>query len=116
MLRSPKAETEVTVGRARERSLNNTLPESRKAYSVRLRFESGCAGYGIGYVCRRNGHDHFIHNADKQTYRRVMAVGLMFCALFVSISSSLRRQPDNSHVLLKADRFVRTAGEPRRAD
>jgi hypothetical protein len=56
------------------------------------------------------------HNADKQTYRRVMIVGLMFCALFVAISFSLRRQPDSTHVLLKADRFVRTAGEPRRAD
>jgi hypothetical protein len=56
------------------------------------------------------------HHADKQTYRRVMAVGLMFCALFLAISFSLRRQPENAHVLQKADRLVRTAGEPRRAD
>jgi hypothetical protein len=56
------------------------------------------------------------HNADKQTYRRVMAVGLMFCTFFLAISFSLRRQPENPHALLKADPLVRTAGEPRRAD
>jgi hypothetical protein len=56
------------------------------------------------------------HNADQPTHRRVLAVGLLFCAAFVVISFSLRPQPDNGHVLLKADRLVRTAGEPHKAN
>ena len=32
------------------------------------------------------------------------------------ISFSLRPQPDNGHVLVKADRLVRTAGEPRKTN
>ena len=51
------------------------------------------------------------HNADKPTYRRVMVVGLLFCAAFLVISFSLRPQPDSGRVLVKADRLVRTAGE-----
>jgi hypothetical protein len=50
------------------------------------------------------------HNADKRTYRKVMLVGLMFCALFVVISFFAREQPANTYVLQKADRLVRTAG------
>ncbi|MBN8987389.1 MAG: hypothetical protein J0H42_04030 [Rhizobiales bacterium] len=56
------------------------------------------------------------HNADKTTHRRVMVVGLLFCVAFVVISFSLRSQPDNGHVLVKADRLVRTAGEPHKAN
>jgi hypothetical protein len=41
-----------------------------------------------------------------------MVVGLLFCAAFITISFSLRPQPENSRVLLKADRLVRTAGQP----
>ena len=52
------------------------------------------------------------HNADKSTHRRVMLVGLMFCALFVAFSFFAREQPQNSYVLQKADRLVRTAGSP----
>ena len=52
------------------------------------------------------------HNADRPTHRRVMVVGLLFCAAFIAISFSLRPLPENSHVLLKADRLVRTAGQP----
>jgi len=55
------------------------------------------------------------HNADKRTHRRVMVVGLLFCAAFVVISFSLRPQPDSGHMLVKADRLVRTAGEPPKA-
>ncbi|MGB8399994.1 hypothetical protein [Bradyrhizobium sp.] len=55
------------------------------------------------------------HNADRPTHRRVMVVGLLFCAAFVVISFSLRSQPVNDHVLVKADRLVRTAGEPHKA-
>jgi hypothetical protein len=51
------------------------------------------------------------HNADKQTHRKVMLVGLMFCALFVAVSFFAREQPENTYVLKKADRLVRTAGE-----
>jgi hypothetical protein len=52
------------------------------------------------------------HNADKRTHRRVMLVGLLFCAAFVAFSFFARQQPDNSYVLIKADKLVRTAGTP----
>ena len=39
-----------------------------------------------------------------------MLVGLLFCAVFVAISFFAREQPDNTYVLLKADKLVRTAG------
>ncbi len=52
------------------------------------------------------------HNADKATHRKVMLVGLMFCTLFVAISFFPREQPENTYVLKKADRLVRTAGAP----
>lgn len=55
------------------------------------------------------------HNADKPTHRRVMVVGLLFCLAFVVISLSLRPQVESGHVLVKADRLVRTAGEPLKA-
>jgi len=56
------------------------------------------------------------HNADKPTHRRVMAVGLLFCVAFVVISFSLRPQAESGHALIKADRLVRTAGEPHKAN
>ncbi|KJC60153.1 hypothetical protein UP10_14385 [Bradyrhizobium sp. LTSPM299] len=56
------------------------------------------------------------HNADRPTHRRVMVVGLLFCAAFVAISFWLRPQPENDHVLVKADRLVRTAGDPHKAN
>ena len=56
------------------------------------------------------------HNADKTTHRRVMVVGLLFCVAFVVISFSLRPQFDSGRVLVKADRLVRTAGEPHKAN
>jgi hypothetical protein len=52
------------------------------------------------------------HNADKQTHRRIMLVGLLFCAAFVAFSFFAKEQPDNTYVLIKADRLVRTAGTP----
>jgi hypothetical protein len=52
------------------------------------------------------------HNADKQTHRRIMLVGLLFCAAFVAFSFFAKQQPDNTYVLIKADRLVRTAGTP----
>jgi hypothetical protein len=56
------------------------------------------------------------HNADKPTHRRVMAVGLLFCVAFVAIGFSLRPQPDDSRVLVKADRLMRTAVAPHKAN
>jgi len=56
------------------------------------------------------------HNADKPTHRRVMVVGLLFCMAFIAISFSLRPQPEGGQVLVKADRLVRTAGEPHHAN
>jgi len=52
------------------------------------------------------------HSADKRTYRKVMVVGLLFCAAFVAISFFSKEQPDNNYVLIKADKLVRTAGTP----
>jgi hypothetical protein len=52
------------------------------------------------------------HTADKRTHRRVMLVGLLFCAAFVAFSFFAREQPENHYVLQKADRLVRTAGTP----
>jgi hypothetical protein len=45
-----------------------------------------------------------------------MVVGLLFCCAFIVISFSLRPQPEAGHVLVKADRLVRTAGEPHKAN
>ena len=56
------------------------------------------------------------HNADRPTHRRVMLVGVLFCAAFVLVSFSLRPQADGGQVLVKADRLVRTAGEPHKAN
>ena len=52
------------------------------------------------------------HTADKRTHRKIMLMGLLFCGAFVAISFFAREQPDNSYVLVKADRLVRTAGAP----
>lgn len=52
------------------------------------------------------------HNADQRPHRKIMLVGLMFCALFVAVSLLAREQPANTYVLQKADRLVRTAGTP----
>jgi hypothetical protein len=54
--------------------------------------------------------------ADRQTYRRVVIVAVLFCLAFVVISFSLRPQTEEVHVLLKADRLKRTAGEARPAN
>ena len=56
------------------------------------------------------------HTADRQTYRRVVVVGVLFCAAFVLISLSLRPQAEDTRVLMKADRLTRTAGEARPAN
>ena len=55
------------------------------------------------------------HNADKPTHRRVMVVGLLFCAA-LSSSAFHSGRSRNGHVLVKADRLVRTAGEPHKAN
>jgi hypothetical protein len=52
------------------------------------------------------------HNADMSAHQRVMVAALLFCAAFVSISFFGRKQPDNTYVLVKADKLVRTAGTP----
>jgi len=54
------------------------------------------------------------HNADRPTHRRV--IGLLFCMTFVAISFSLRSPPETDHVVVKADRLVRTAGQPEKAN
>jgi hypothetical protein len=39
-----------------------------------------------------------------------MAVGLLFCTVFVVFSFFAREQPANTYVLKKTDKLVRTAG------
>jgi hypothetical protein len=56
------------------------------------------------------------HTADRQTYRRVVVVGVLFCLAFVLISLSLRPPVEETAVLMKADRLTRTAGEARPAN
>lgn len=56
------------------------------------------------------------HTADRQTFRRVAIVGVLFCLAFVVVSLSLRPRTEEVHVLVKADRLVRTAGEGRPAN
>ena len=56
------------------------------------------------------------HNADKPTHRRVMVIGLLFCAVFVIISFLLRAPPENDRVLVKADKLMRTAGEAKKTN
>jgi hypothetical protein len=56
------------------------------------------------------------HTADRQTYRRIAIVGVLFCLAFTAISFSLRPASDEVHVLVKTDRLVRLAGEGHPAD
>lgn len=56
------------------------------------------------------------YQGDRQTYRRVAVVGTLFCLAFVLISFSLRPQAEDARVAVKADRLVRTAGQPPHAN
>lgn len=56
------------------------------------------------------------HTVDRQTYRRVVAVGLMFCSVFIALSLFLRPHPLDSRILLKADRLIRTAAATKSAN
>ena len=58
------------------------------------------------------GMSSSFHNADRRTYRKIVLVGLTFCALFVAVSFFAREQPANTYVLKKADRLIRSAGAP----
>jgi hypothetical protein len=52
------------------------------------------------------------HNADRRTHRRIMLVGMMFCTALVAISYFAKPQPESHSLFLKADKLVRTAGNP----
>jgi hypothetical protein len=56
------------------------------------------------------------YQGDRHTYRRVAIVGTLFCLAFVVISFSLRPQDEETRVAVKADRLVRTAGQPPHAN
>ena len=56
------------------------------------------------------------HTADRQTHRRVVVMGVLFCAAFVAVSFSLRPQTAETIAVVKADRLMRTAGVPGPAD
>jgi len=51
------------------------------------------------------------YHADRRTYRRIAVVSVLFGVAFVAISFSLRPQDEETRVLVKADRLVRTAGQ-----
>jgi hypothetical protein len=55
---------------------------------------------------------HSFHSADRATHRKVMIIGLTLCGMFVLVSHFLEPQPDNTYVLVKADKLTRTAGRP----
>jgi len=56
------------------------------------------------------------YQGDRQTYRRVAVVGVLFCLAFVVISVSLRPQDEDARIAVKADRLVRTAGHAPQAN
>lgn len=56
------------------------------------------------------------YQGDRHTYERVAIVGTLCCLAFVVISFSLRPQPEDTRVALKADRLVRTAGQATHAN
>lgn len=56
------------------------------------------------------------YQGDQHTYKRVGIVGTLFGLAFVVISFSLRPQVEDTRVALKADRLVRTAGQPAHAN
>ncbi|WP_375160243.1 hypothetical protein [Bradyrhizobium sp. RDT46] len=56
------------------------------------------------------------YQGDRHTYRRVAIVGTLFCLAFVVVSFSLRPQAEDTRVAVKADRLVRTAGQPAHAN
>ena len=56
------------------------------------------------------------HTADRQTYRRIVLLGVLFCAALVAISFSLRPQSEETRVLVKADRLIRIASDQRPAN
>ena len=56
------------------------------------------------------------HTVDRQTYRRIVMAGLLFCMAFVAVSSFLRPQPAESRVIVKPDLPIRTAGAARSTD
>jgi hypothetical protein len=52
------------------------------------------------------------HNADRRAHRKILFVGFLLCAAFLVITFFASEQPDNSYVLVKADKLVRTADTP----
>ncbi|WP_143199235.1 hypothetical protein [Bradyrhizobium sp. NAS80.1] len=69
---------------------------------------------GFEQLAKRSSTPSF-QNADRPTFQRAMAVGIALCVAFVAISFSLRPQPADDRVLVKADRLTRTAGDPLKA-
>jgi hypothetical protein len=69
---------------------------------------------GFEQLARRSSTPSF-QNADRPTFQRAMVVGIVLCVAFVAVSFSLRPQPADDRVLVKADRLTRTAGDPLKA-
>ena len=69
---------------------------------------------GFEQLAKRGSTPSF-QNADRPTFQRAIAVGILLCVAFVAVSFSLRPQPADDRVLVKADRLTRTAGDPFKA-
>jgi len=66
---------------------------------------------GFEQLTKRTSLPSF-ENADRPTFQRAMAVTILLCIAFVAVSFSLRPQATDDRVLVKADRLMRTAGDP----
>ncbi|MCS3500749.1 hypothetical protein M2189_000299 [Bradyrhizobium japonicum] len=66
---------------------------------------------GFEQLAKRSNLPSF-QNADRPTFQRTMVVGIVLCVAFVAVSFSLRPQATDDRVLVKADRLMRTAGDP----
>jgi hypothetical protein len=80
------------------------------AFCIELIRDHGDESLGwVELAGQANGGVMYFH--DKQTNRRVMLIGLLFCSAFVFVSFFVRPQPGNDRVLVKADRLTLTAGK-----
>ena len=53
---------------------------------------------------------HSFRSADRATYRKVMFVGLAFCAVFIAVAFFAKSQPETAYVL--KDKLTKSAGAP----
>jgi len=67
-------------------------------------------------ACRKTGHGPFVSQRGQTDPPARHGGRLLLCLAFVVIGFSLRPQAESGLALVKADRLVRTAGEPHKAN